>query len=32
MNVAFDNQGTDTWGTNAWESISLSADVVLIKK
>jgi hypothetical protein len=28
MNLTFDEQGTDTWGTNAWESISLSADVI----
>jgi hypothetical protein len=31
MNVTFDEQGTDTWGTNAWESISLSADVIKLK-
>ena len=31
MNISFDAQGTDTWGTNAWESIALSADVIKIK-
>jgi hypothetical protein len=31
INVGFDDQGTDTWGTNAWESIALSADVVKIQ-
>ena len=31
MNVNFDDQGTDTWGTNAWESIALSADVIKVK-
>ena len=31
INATFDKQGTDTWGTNAWESIALSADVVRLK-
>lgn len=30
-NVLFDEQGTDAWGTNCWQSITASADAVLLK-
>lgn len=31
MNVSFDSQGTDAWGTNAWESITCTGDVVKLR-
>ena len=31
INVTFDAQGTDPLGTNAWESVTCSCDVVVLK-
>jgi hypothetical protein len=31
INATFDYQGTDTFGTGAWESIALSTDIVKLK-
>ncbi|MEE2953022.1 MAG: heavy metal-binding domain-containing protein [Pseudomonadota bacterium] len=28
-NVAYDERGTDTWGTNCWESVTASGDAVI---
>jgi len=30
-NITYDEQGTDTWGTNCWSSITASADAIVLK-
>lgn len=30
INVYFDKQGTDTWGTNCWESVTATGDAVTL--
>ncbi len=32
MDVAFDTRGTDTWGTNCWETVQASGVAIMIKQ
>jgi uncharacterized protein YbjQ (UPF0145 family) len=31
VNVNFDDQGTDTWGTNCWQSVTATGDAVVMR-
>jgi uncharacterized protein YbjQ (UPF0145 family) len=31
VNVNFDEQGTDVWGTNCWQSVTATGDAVVMK-